>query len=682
MPTENTNTAFIKLKPINELEEITTIESGNLLFEDGDGNLKRITTEIFYQLLNNFAKPISPSDSGPFTANSWYKPSVYSSDPGANYPNAGNLKAIEGFDTLFFYTGSTWSKVSNKLPGLTAQTTFDPADNVNPATMKATYDASGDMVDNAFLQVGGPAGLFSYGTNTTYTDTSTTANRIYANNVVGYAGKLTKITIAIPTGRTSIAFVILQKLSAKKYKTIKYFEKLVTPGSVNVLALDYDIPANCTVGVVFNGLPLGFSNTGGSGFLEFSNYDMATEGAERDYAAMQVGYLAYTFEITGTGLTFEEGIQLLKNVRSGGGESAGSTRTFNVMSYGAKGDGVTDDRIAIQNTINACFDAGGGKVYFPTPSQFYWIGTDLTTASQVSGDVVPNIDKAQLIIPANTNTTRLITIELVGEYKVNMADEAVQSVGRSSKGFIKSGLIKTGSSSNYDGSSIFGTAYPTTNLWYGKNYIHVHMENLIIRSESMQGATNIDNFVHGINFERLTQFTFNYLKVEKSSVIFNSVEPTKSIGIIMPSVNNKAQLGEGSAFVAGWYIGVQQGEHFNAHRLILLGCVHGLGWPTSTQNNTYHSASIMHLNTECCRNVFLIQGGGKHVLNVFNADVEHHNEVAKWYNYATDIVKSGTTEGSLNIFNYQVVKSAVGNVNEFVTQGNPTYKILTGVGAN
>lgn len=50
-------------------------------------------------------------------------------------------------------------------------------------------------------------------------------------------------------------------------------------------------------------------------------------------------------------------------------------------------------------------------------------------------------------------------IEFVGEYKVNMADEAVQSVGKSYKGF-----IKTGSSSNYDGSSIFGTAYPTNNL--------------------------------------------------------------------------------------------------------------------------------------------------------------------------------------------------------------------------
>jgi parallel beta-helix repeat protein len=38
---------------------------------------------------------------------------------------------------------------------------------------------------------------------------------------------------------------------------------------------------------------------------------------------------------------------------------------FNVLSYGAKGDGVTDDTTAIQNALNACRDAGGGIVYFP-----------------------------------------------------------------------------------------------------------------------------------------------------------------------------------------------------------------------------------------------------------------------------------------------------------------------------
>lgn len=38
---------------------------------------------------------------------------------------------------------------------------------------------------------------------------------------------------------------------------------------------------------------------------------------------------------------------------------------INVLEYGAKGDGITDDTAAIQRAIDDTAARGGGKIYFP-----------------------------------------------------------------------------------------------------------------------------------------------------------------------------------------------------------------------------------------------------------------------------------------------------------------------------
>src|SRR5688572_19601306 len=70
-----------------------------------------------------------------------------------------------------------------------------------------------------------------------------------------------------------------------------------------------------------------------------------------------------------------------------------SAAVFNVTSYGAVGDGVTDDSAAIQNAINAARDNKGGIVYFPSSTNaahnFYRINSPITipaTGIYLEGD--------------------------------------------------------------------------------------------------------------------------------------------------------------------------------------------------------------------------------------------------------------------------------------------------------
>lgn len=90
---------------------------------------------------------------------------------------------------------------------------------------------------------------------------------------------------------------------------------------------------------------------------------------------------------------------------------------YNVESYGAVHDGVTDDTEAIQAAINACVDGGGGTVFLPVG--IYIISGALKNGIEFLDPYTEETKtvnyNSQLYIPASWASTRNAPIKILGE---------------------------------------------------------------------------------------------------------------------------------------------------------------------------------------------------------------------------------------------------------------------------
>lgn len=99
------NPLLLNVKPISEITTVDNPTEGHLLFYDGSDELKKVDIVEFQSLIGGIAKPLAISDASP-TVSGWYKPTT-----SGTYANAGGLVAQVGYDTLFYFDGTTWSKV-------------------------------------------------------------------------------------------------------------------------------------------------------------------------------------------------------------------------------------------------------------------------------------------------------------------------------------------------------------------------------------------------------------------------------------------------------------------------------------------------------------------------------------------------------------------------------------------
>lgn len=114
---------------------------------------------------------------------------------------------------------------------------------------------------------------------------------------------------------------------------------------------------------------------------------------------------------------------------------AGTVKNYNILDFGALGDGIRLNTAAIQKTIDACAEAGGGTVYFP-PGRF------LSGTIYLKNNVTLFLDAGAVLLGSKDLGDYPVTIQKFRSYTDNYTDksliyaEQVQNIALIGRGVI------------------------------------------------------------------------------------------------------------------------------------------------------------------------------------------------------------------------------------------------------
>lgn len=338
--------------------------------------------------------------------------------------------------------------------------------------------------------------------------------------------------------------------------------------------------------------------------------------------------------------------------------SATGINVFNVKTYGALGNGLTDDTLAIQNAILACDTAGGGIVYFPNGE--YLINGALDSASN-----------SQIYFPLNSinDSANLKTIKLLGETPPNQYSNPFVEAGglgneHPNKGVIlKSNLTTAG--------NIIGSRTEVVS-WGNFNFLHVNIENISVRISSRTGTTNIIPRATGINMGGLAFFDGQFIEVATTGRMHQVLEPaTTCYGIIMPKNNNFAFCNLRNFNVYGVYIAVDCYEHTSLNDYLIDVCVIGLNFNFANHTIRVGKGCIARsrYNVQC-------QSNSKFYIDHLSVEDDYSKSIPTptWNATLADVNDIDST--SIGILNLNIIRSNFGVDNAMFKISSTNSKVV------
>ena len=304
---------------------------------------------------------------------------------------------------------------------------------------------------------------------------------------------------------------------------------------------------------------------------------------------------------------------------------------FNVQTYGAMGDGVTDDTTAIINTINAAFAAGVAngtnyaEVYFPPA--VYLIAGNPTIGGATNGSAqipLPVIDPAWLLGGQNAREKFILVLQGIadGSAVYHWQQTVPQEAGAVLRSTYNAGntLPTTGEVSVIGG--------PTPHFGFGgggtsSNGTTSTWDNMLVVVNGITIEVPQNGNICGFDFRGMAEANIWSASVLARSTVTGAPSipsPNWSFGLAMPQTNNNDNCNIGYFSCEGLVYGLIIYEHVQANSLRLVNCWDGLViWPLS---GAPHRNIITYASIENCIKCVVFASTGVMKLDILSLDIE------------------------------------------------------------
>lgn len=345
-----------------------------------------------------------------------------------------------------------------------------------------------------------------------------------------------------------------------------------------------------------------------------------------------------------------------------GGFQNNTFRVYNVMLFGAKGDGTTDDTPPIQSAVNAAASAGGGTVYLPA-NKFLVAGSPSTSIGGMTNN------NGIIYLPYAGSESTAYTVTIQGEAGGSPGNMVAAPLGTTIPNNTGTRIYCTyaGSQSTTLGNiAVFGTGLVSGVL----NFNTLVCKDLqIIVKNNPNGA---GPEMGGISMKNAQGILCYDISINVDTIPTATTLPTRNvIGIETPDNNYGATYPILNSSVSCLRWGFVFGEHVSGDYLSSTMCFYGFGMKQGNHASHY-GRLCSQWTTNDIAYYYPQSGTTSCVFNIEQLDIEHIAGLpGHWYSTHAFAVND-----SLNLFqaslNYEMVTSFIGQDNASFTVNGAT----------